>query len=873
MRARSLFSTQTAAFLFRHAPPPGAACRVVAAPRPLSQPLVLFARRSAAAAAAAAAAAPAAVPASTEASAALDALDSHFSAASADAILASILGLGAGSNDETLRGAAGDATDAASGELLQLLVAANELARSGGAGGVGALPAPSKKPPSPAATATTTAAAPAITTESATRVFAALAPQLTRVPVVLLARLLCGRQWPRAVLPQDLERAMRREVFARCGDLRGSELARVLVLWSLPEAHAADMGMFRKLGKLLAYHVHTVDSPVLLLQALRALKRARVKPPADFLDVVGKRIALLLARSSAVAGGAADADTFSVRDSVVALRLCQELGGGVSKALAVATVRVAAARFERRLVDGGFIARDAPDLLNEASTVEAGVAAAASSASSALSVRAITGAAAMGVLEAERVSPLMLAYLLTAMGVHRVATVKYTRPLAVLVTGLCASDTGGLSHKNVVGVLVPALSRFPIQRLQGCSPAEPARFGNGDWAPTLVRQLVAKTQLCSWEQLIHASRVVTQYLESCEAEAQHTVTDGDRSALAGAAVDAVPFFAAIADRLADFRRAPTSWQSMLLARYMQRAAKCDLAADRPAAAAETTTANIATAAGAPATPAGSTSLQQVMRERFLPPIVRRLHVLLNQGLVPLHHYDHLIETLTHAGFTSDDVARLRELRRAITDDPRPYSARVQVGMQLWKPLAAFNEDHQFGDTPDASERDLLRGFAARELAPHHPVALLRLLEAFDAAFPRLLQPAVRREFAFVLDRMLGGELSAAPALGRAAVAAAAAAAAAARKAKAGEASGAATTATTAAPAAVAAAKSTLGTATFSSKEQLREFVDLLWRVAPQANRTSPAIWANVAARADALGDAELAAKARQVSGMLSRLKL
>lgn len=826
--------------------------------------------------------------------------------------------------DNAASSAAGNNNNKASPDFLRVLAAAAELTKSSVYNSFGGKLG--NRTPDAIVNSNSTN-----NNKAAAKVFASIAPYMTSAPVVILARLL-ATNWPATVCTPEMRKRMRREVFSRISDLQsGEEVGRVLIAWSLNKEHAADLGMFKKLGKLLEYHMHGIQSTTLLLQAVRALRRARIQPPPEFIDLVARRIVVLQrnaelrARMMLEAAAAASAkagphpskdlvaalkemrkkqqqqagdDAFyllSARDGIRALRLFAGFGAStIPRFLVVALVRVVGESLERQLVVRGAIDPaqfGADDLLGsyphllkkkEADTAsqaeqqqQPSTSAAADDAtqqpSSSSSVPSSTNStankspqqqpsfshkSAIAILDAARLTPSHLSFILSTLSTYRVTTTKYTRPFAVLMGALAPKMTNSV----LFSLFLPSLVRFPAGT--ACSEI-------------LVKQIVKRADHCGWEDLVNSARLVVSYLEHVSSNDLASLNNDNNSCNTSSSsnsnfsTDAKTFFEIVHKKFSHFVRAPTTWQMVLLARYMQRASKAE--------------------------GAGS-SLAELVNKQALPTIVARFTTLLDMGVAPLKHFDHLDETLVLAGITSESeptVAKLRALRREIETSDVPYRRRFSASA-VFLPLYHLNDSVEFNRDGllDEQQRRVLRGFSVHRLVPCHPALLLKALHAFETAFPKVLQPAIRREFTIVLENKLRVPVAVASSLPSSSASSSAsspAAAAAVATTSEAEVPGAAAVpvATTASgksrrsgrgggaivPKGANTMWSNSKPTQFESKAAVREFTDLFWKAAPKACKTSVHIWEFIAYHARQHGDEVLLRKANQIVATLKKLRL
>lgn len=108
------------------------------------------------------------------------------------------------------------------------------------------------------------------------------------LPVLLLARVAVA-DWPADAWNAALYKRIRRHVYESIGELSGTQVAQLIIVWGSRPSHAKDLGVFQKLGLALEYHINNVKDVELIFGVLRTMIDVKLRPPQSFVELMARR--------------------------------------------------------------------------------------------------------------------------------------------------------------------------------------------------------------------------------------------------------------------------------------------------------------------------------------------------------------------------------------------------------------------------------------------------------------------------------------------------------------------------------------------------------------------------------------------------------
>lgn len=518
---------------------------------------------------------------------------------------------------------------------------------------------------------------------AAQRLVDAVVAHVENLPVVFLATV-SSAEWPAGIMTDAVRVTLRQRITKGVLDLSGDNVARVFIAWARTEVQRRDTVLFKRLGKLIVHHVNDIRDAQLMLDLIRSIGDAGLKPPASFAGLLCRRVVALDRR-----------DVFTVKQAQRALRDLARIGevDGPTK-VAMLNRIITTLRKDVEKASGIATSDDDPtDVLRDDIEPRDTRWPLGGSPMAHVELKFDDAAA---ITERHALTRKRMFALFSALQEQRLTSPLYTRPLNALLV--------------------------PVVRTS--HPLDVLGFVRGGGMRRIVDSDLANAVFDRVNKL--------------------NVPFGTQVELLGAVAN---FHRHLA-RTKDSADAPTSERTpivslQLVNAVIERLANIDTAGLPTRDVIESLEHLLYLADG----PTGDNIRDRV--NQVLPGVIARQRYIVEHGAMSVELCDRLLEVVTRWQFdkAEEEIAAIKKARQSVESSGlQRFETKIEGSKYVFNETLRFNQQLANGRAPSDDVFDAFRG----KCLSRHPMAVLEALASFDAAFPKMLSPSVRREFARAL---------------------------------------------------------------------------------------------------------------------------
>ena len=621
-------------------------------------------------------------------------------------------------------------------------------------------------------------------------VVAAMAARVKEVPLVFLARFFSASHLP--LRPNDTTSI---ENFAKCrlhlkrclGDLNGTELTRVFILWAGGSDVPANAGpirvsptlldapMFKKLTKLISYHINDVKDFNAIFVLLRVMARQDMPlvPPASFVALLGRRVAAMTNLQVRAPDGPIESTSHRITAlqayrAMIYLMKLEALDAGTCTSLAaLISKRLREADRSRRLA---LLTAGSAQTTGATNTASETLATMSSAQRAALVLEAATPRYVKGILDEVQLNLSNIRRILQALNVSgspplRRRTLRgFSNILLPLIPKInrtqlwndlvpLFSSSRSLDASFLRALIDRAVSDAKDARVT----AQPAASSNNAIRGVPVKDIFVLTVMLGRQRL--------------PSEASPARAEGEGAARSGADADDDGAGTDGEKNLAPHQSDPQfTLKDLNLEMFSGLVERCILSklSVVPVATLMIVLSHMVKLGR-------YNEHFKAAAKRMTAIVAQRLTALAKIGVVELRRIDHALELIAIQGLQEDPFCKslkleyksiVDEASASLGDQPaseggvdtaaslmlvptvdEAYRRRFPGSRRTFFELHRANATFEFGDTPDSAAFSRLQWLRRAVLDKVHPMRLLQVLREHESAFPGALQHGLRREAA------------------------------------------------------------------------------------------------------------------------------